>query len=115
MKLKKMGSSGYLMVKLKSREKKYLEGFSKSESIRTVKNTDDYFSQMIAVHIKAVYVMQTALTLKKEGLISAAGVSSIFKELDNTISSFEKTVNRNFIRLNDLIERKNKKVKKRKS
>lgn len=111
MRLKRMGGSNYLMVKLNSRERKYLEGFRKSESVKTVKNTDNYFSQMIAMHTRAVHVMQTALTLEHERLISSAGVSSIFKELDKTISSFEKVVNRNFIRLNDLIERRKKKSK----
>lgn len=89
------------MVKLNLRDKNYLEGFNKYENVKTLKNTDDYFSKMIALHIKAIYVMQTALSLEQEGLISSKIVSKVFKELDKTIHGFKNTVNKHFLKFSD--------------
>lgn len=117
MKVQKKAGSDYLLVKLNSRDKKYLEGFIESESIKTLKNTDNYFSQMMTVHIKAVYVMQTALALEQEGVISPVVISRVFRELDRTIHGFEDAVNKYFLKFGDLTEaskkKKYRKTKKR--
>ena len=116
MKLKKAEGRNYLLVKLRARDKKYLEGLRKYENAKTVKNTDNYLSQMLALHINAVYVMQTAFRLEQEGIISSAVISRVFKELDRTIHSFENTVNKYFIKFSDQIEsNKKKKFRKRKT
>ena len=116
MKLRKMVDGNYLLIKLDPRDRKYLEGFRKFEDTKTLRNTDKYMSQMLAIHIKAVFVMQTALLLEQEGIISSAMISKIFDDLDKSISNFEKIVDKNFIKFCDLFnQRKKKRTKKRKS
>jgi hypothetical protein len=116
MKLRKMADGNYLLIKLNLRDRKYLEGFRKFEGMRTLRNTDKYLSQMLAVHIKAVFVMQTALMLEQEGTVSSVMISKVFDDLDKSISNFEKTIDKHFIKFSCIFDRrKKKKTKKRKS
>ena len=78
MKLKKIGKNHYLLVKLNARDRRYMAGFIKFERKKTVRNTNKYMSDMIAIHIKAVYVMQCAMLLESEGVLNKKKANRFF-------------------------------------
>ena len=59
--------------------------------------------------------MQTALMLEHEGTVNPAVISKVFDDLDKSISDFEKTIDKHFIKFSSLFDRsKKKKTKERK-
>ena len=118
MKLTKRKNSHYLLVKLSARDWKYMDGFRKHESSKVVKNTDTYFSSMIAIHTKAVFVMQTAMILEEKKMASPALLNAVFNDLDKSMHGHVKVITEYYEKLCDIYDRetkeKSKKQRKRK-
>jgi hypothetical protein len=119
MKLMKRKDGNYLLVKLKARDKRYLEGFRKHETAKQIKDADKHFSDIFALIIKAFYVVNVAMVLEAKGKITKKKADQVFRELDTTMNSHARVVNKYFKKLGDLLfgkprKRKNKRTKKRK-
>ena len=96
MKLRKVSNGHYLMIKLNARDRKYVQGFNKYEDTRTIRNTDKFLGDMLALNLKAVYVMQSALILESQGKLGSKIINDAFDELDKSLENYEKVIDRYF-------------------
>jgi len=103
----------YLLVKLNARDRNYLDGFRKHESKKVVRNTDKYFSSMIAIHTKAVFVMQTAMILEDKKMASPALINAVFNDLDKSMINHVKVITKYYKKLCDIYDRKTGRKKKK--
>ncbi len=108
MKIIKKKDDHYLHVKINAKDRKYLEGYRKYSSAKAVKDTDKFLSDMISIHTRTVFVMETAMLLEAEKKIKSDRVDSTFNELDKSLSNYENVVNKYFVRLGTLLNQKNK-------
>jgi hypothetical protein len=113
MKLTKRKGGHYLLVKLDARDRKYLNGFRKHESPKNVRNTDKYFRSMIAIHTKAVFVMQTAMLLEDKKMASPALINAVFNDLDKSMHNHVKLITKYYKRLCDIYDKKTRGKKKK--
>ncbi|MCK4251353.1 hypothetical protein KAX97_07885 [candidate division WOR-3 bacterium] len=104
MKIKRINRKDYLLVEITNRDKKYLEGMNKYEHAQTVKNTDEYLSNVLAVHIKSVYVMSAATNLETEGVITKKKADKVFDDMDNAMEKLAQVIDNYFIELSDLLD-----------
>ena len=113
MKLRKVGKGHYLMIKLNARDRKYVQGFNKYEDTRTIRNTDKFLGDMLALNLKAVYVMQSALILESQGKLGSK-ITDAFDELDKSLENYEKVIDRYFKKFSRLLygTKKSKQEKK---
>lgn len=102
MKLRKVGKGHYLMIKLNARDRKYVQGFNKYEDTRTIRNTDKFLGDMLALNLKAVYVMQSALMLESQGKIGSK-ITGAFDELDKSLENYENVIDRYFKKFSRLL------------
>lgn len=102
MKLRKVGKGYYLMIKLNARDRKYVQGFNKYEDTRTIRNTDKFLGDMLALNLKAVYVMQSALILESQGKLGSK-ITDAFDELDKSLKDYEKVIDRHFRKFSRLL------------
>jgi hypothetical protein len=109
----KIRNSHYLLVKLNARDRKYLEGFRKHESKKVVRNTDKYFSSMISIHTKAVFVMQTAMILEDKKMASPALINAVFNDLDKSMYNHVKAITKYYKKLCDIYDKKVESKKKK--
>ncbi|MGB3480460.1 MAG: hypothetical protein WBB67_15030 [bacterium] len=114
MKLRKIGKGYYLMIKLNARDRKYIQGFNKCEDTRTIRNTDKFLGDMLALNLKAVYVMQSALILESQGKLGSKVINDTFDELDKSLENYEKVIDRYFKKFSRLLygTKKSKQEKK---
>lgn len=112
MKLRKVGKGHYLMIKLNTRDRKYVQGFNKYEDTRTIRNTDKFLGDMLALNLKAVYVMQSASILESQDRLGSK-ITDAFDELDKSLENFEKVIDRYFKKFSRLLYG-NKKSKQKK-
>ena len=112
MKLRKVSKGHYLMIKLNARDRKYVQGFNKYEDTRTIRNTDKFLGDMLALNLKAVYVMQSALILEYQGKLGSE-ITDAFDELDKSLKDYEKVIDRYFKKFSRLLYG-NKKSKQKK-
>lgn len=113
MKIAKRKNDHYLLVKLNARDRKYLDGFRKHESKKVVKNTDKYFRSMIAIHTKAVFVMQTAMILEERKMASPALINAVFNDMDKSMISHVKVITKYYEKLCAIYDRKTRDKKKK--
>ncbi len=83
---------------------KYLKGFRKYESPKHVVNMEKYLSKVASLHIKAIFVMTSALMLEADKKPTKKKSKSVFRDLDKTLAGFAKIVDRNFVKVNDLFD-----------
>lgn len=112
MKLTKKKDRPYFLVKLNVRDRKYLEGFRKHETTKQVKDADKHFSDIFALIIKAFYVVNLAMVLEAQGKITKKKADQVFRELDKTMDSHARVINKYFRKLGDILCEKPKKRKK---
>lgn len=114
MKLRKVGKRHYLMIRLNARDRKYVQGFNKYEDTRTIRNTDKFLGDMLALNLKAVYVMQSALILESQGKLGSKVINDAFDELDKSLENYEKVIDRYFKKFSTLLygTKKSKQEKK---
>jgi hypothetical protein len=113
MKLTKRKNSHCLFVKLNARDGKYLNGFKKHESKKVVRNTDKYFINMISVHTKAVFVMQTVMILEDRKMASPTLINAVFNDLGKSMHNHVKVIIKYYKKLCDIYDRKIEGKKKR--
>lgn len=113
MRLRKIGKGHYLMIKLNARNRKYVQGFNKYEDTRSIRNTDKFLGDMLALNLKAVYVMQSALILESQGRLGSK-ITDAFDELDKSLENYEKVIDRYFNKFSRLLygTKKSKQEKK---
>jgi len=114
MKIRKVGKGHYLMIKLNARDRKYVQGFNEYEDTRTIRNTDKFLGDMLALNLKAVYVMQSALILESQGKLGSKIINDAFDELDKSLENYEKVIDRYFKKFSRLLygTKKSKQEKK---
>jgi len=77
MNLTKKKNNHYLLVKLNAGDWKYLKGFRKYEPPKHVKNMEKYLSKVVSLHIKAIFVMTSALMLEADKKITRKKSGSV--------------------------------------
>ena len=81
-------------LRLTERDKNFIRKLHKYGDARTTKNNEKYLTQAFSTHLRAVFVMQTALMFKTAGWISPLKCDAVFKELDRSFGNFENIVER---------------------
>ena len=79
-------------LRLTERDKNFIRELHKYGDTRTTKNNEKYLTQAFSTHLRAVFVMQTALMFKAAGWISPLKCDAIFKDLDRSFTNFENIV-----------------------
>lgn len=81
-------------LRLTERDRNFIRELHKYGDSRTAKSNEKYLAQAFSTHLRAVFVMQTALMFKAAGWISPLKCDSIFRELDRAFVDFDKIVDR---------------------
>lgn len=81
-------------IRLTERNKNFLRELHKYGDTRTAKNNEKYLTQAFSTHLRAIFVMQTALMFKAAGWITPLRYDTIFKDLDQSFGAFKKVVDR---------------------
>jgi hypothetical protein len=81
-------------LRLTARDKNFIRELHKYGDTRTAKNNDKYLTQAFSTHLRAVFVMQTALMFRAAAWISPVKCDGVFNELDRSFVNFEKIVDR---------------------
>jgi hypothetical protein len=113
MKLTKRKNAHYLLIKLNARDRKYLQGFKKHETAKQIKDADKHFGDTFALIIKAFYVANVAMVLEANGKINKKKADQVFHELDRTMDSHARVVNKYFRKLGDILCEKPKSRKRK--
>ena len=111
MQFTKINRSNYLLVKIGAYERRYLEKFRKNEHPKTVKNTDKFLSDKLALEIKTLWVMSRSMKLEAKGELATDKVDQIFEELDERIDEYERVVDKYVDFLNRYVSKSNRKMK----
>ena len=90
----KIANDCHYRLRLTQRDKNFIRELHKYGDARTAKNNEKYLTQAFSTHLRAVFVMQTALMFKAAGWISPLKCDAVFKELDHSFGSFENIVER---------------------
>jgi hypothetical protein len=113
MKFKKASGGNYILIKVNPGDKKYLQAFKRYESAKIVKNTDEYLSEMVTMHIKTILVMTTAKILARDGEISKGNANAVFGRLDKALTSYDRILDKYLVKFGNLLNGKTKRRRKR--
>jgi len=112
MELMKKKSNIYLLVKLCKADVKYLKDFKKYEHRRHVKDTDKLFSDLMTLHVQAVYVMTYGDMLLHDKIVTKKFMNKVTSELKKPIKQYEKTIKKYMDKIYALDMKHREKVKK---
>jgi len=87
--------NGYLYkLRLSERDRNFIRELHKYGDTRSVKSNKKYLALAFSTHLRAVFVMQTALMFKAAGWITTLKRNAIFKDLDRAFGNFDRIVDR---------------------
>jgi hypothetical protein len=92
MELMKKKSSTYLLVKLNKADVKYLRDFKKYEHPKHIKEIDKLFSDLITLHVQAVYVMTYGDMLVQDKIVTNKFMNRVTSELNIAVEQYAKTI-----------------------
>jgi hypothetical protein len=81
-------------MRLSERDRNFIRELHKYGDARTTKSNEKYLAQTFSTHLRAVFVMQTALMFKAAGWITPNKCNAIFKDLDRAFGDFDRIVDR---------------------
>jgi hypothetical protein len=87
-------NSCHYNLRLSERDRNFVRELYKYGDDRSAKSNEKYLTQAFSNHLRAVFVMQTALMFKAAGWISPLKCDAVFKDLDQSFDNFEKLVDR---------------------
>ena len=112
MELMKKKSSTYLLVKLSKADVKYLRDFKKYEHPGHIKDTDKLFSDLMTLHVQAVYVLTYGDMLVQDKIVTNKFMNKVTSELERLIKQYERIIKKYMDKIYALDMEQRKKTKK---
>lgn len=81
-------------LRLSDKDRHFIRELGKYGDSRTNRSNEKYLTRTFSVHLRAIFVMQTALMFKAAGWITPRNYNAVFIELDRAFNSFARIVAR---------------------
>lgn len=93
-------------LRLSEQDRHFIRELGKYGDSRSNRSNEKYLTQAFSRHLRAVFVMQTALMFKAAGWITPAGCDAVFNDLDRAFENFDRVVDRYDRRFKSIYKKK---------
>ncbi len=81
-------------LQLSEQDRHFIRELGKYGDSRSNRSNEKYLTRAFSRHLRAVFVMQTALMFKAAGWITPARCEAVFRDLDRAFGNFDRVVDR---------------------